>query len=92
LVRLTLSLTRTARIAVTVAAIGAGLALYGKLQVVDWAAVAGTVLLFGGAIVYYVERLKMFRRRRDGDIAATAQSPAWSTPTATSTTSVASRA
>jgi hypothetical protein len=52
---------------VTVAAIGAGLALYGKLQVVGWAAVAGTVLLFGGAIVYYVERLKMFRRRRDGD-------------------------
>jgi hypothetical protein len=65
LVRLVLRLSRLGKIAATVAGIGGLLAVYGRLANVPWAALAGSLLLFGGALVYFVERWRMVRRRRD---------------------------
>ena len=65
MVKLTLSLSRPAKIAVVVAVVGAGLTIYGKKSESAWASILGTVMLFGGAITYYTARFKMFRSRRD---------------------------
>ena len=51
--------------ALVVAMAGAGLSLYGKMQGVDWANRAGTVLLFGGAIAYVIERFRSARQKLD---------------------------
>ncbi|MHC4547807.1 MAG: hypothetical protein ACYTEZ_03435 [Planctomycetota bacterium] len=64
MVRLVLRLSPLAKAAALVALLGAVLAVYGRLETVGWATLVGTVLLFGGAIVYYVERFRMIRRRR----------------------------
>jgi len=58
-----LRLSTTAKIAAGIAAVGGGLWIYGKTQEVSWALSVGTVLLFGGAIVYFVERFRMMRKR-----------------------------
>ena len=64
MVKLVLRVSPLAKLAVTVACVGMGLALYGKLQGVGWANGAGTALFFGGAIVYVIERFRSARRRR----------------------------
>jgi hypothetical protein len=63
--KIVIRLSPIAKIALTAAMIGAGLSLYGKLQGVDWANGVGTALLFGGAIVYLIERYRSLRSRRD---------------------------
>jgi hypothetical protein len=65
LARLVFRVTPLAKIAATVGGVGAALAIYGKLQGVFWASGVGAGLLFAGAIVYYVERFRMMRRRRE---------------------------
>ena len=64
LVRLVLRLSRLAKVAATVAGVGACLAVYGKLRNVDWATLVGSLAFFGAVIVYYAERLRMIRNRR----------------------------
>jgi hypothetical protein len=59
-----LLLSRLARIAATVGCAGGALGVYGRLSDVRWATVTGTALLFGGAIVYFFERVRMSRRIR----------------------------
>ena len=63
MVRLVVSLSRIAKIAATVAMVGGGMVVYGKLQQARWVGGFGTVLLFGGVIVYYFERFRMMRAR-----------------------------
>ena len=63
MVRLVIRLSPLAKIAATVAMIGGGLAVYGRLQHVRWVGGVGTVLLFGGVLVYYFERFRMMRAR-----------------------------
>lgn len=59
--KLVLSLSRGARIAATVTMIGGAIAIFGKMKGTHWAAVVGSVLLFGGMIAYCFERYRMFR-------------------------------
>ena len=68
MVKLVIRLTLAAKIAASVAAVGGGMAIYGKTQNIEWMGGAGTLLLFGGAIVYYFERFKMLKARRRKDI------------------------
>ena len=56
-------LSTAAKIAAVVATVGGGFAIYGRIQELDWASGAGTLLLFGGAIVYFFERFRMMRKR-----------------------------
>lgn len=64
MVRLVLRVSPLAKAAVTVALIGGALGVYGRLDDVAWAMAVGTVLLFAGAIVWYVERYRMYRKKR----------------------------
>lgn len=64
MVRLAFRVTPLAKAAALAAAIGMGLVIYGMNREVEWAGGVGTVLFFAGAITYYVERFRMFRRRR----------------------------
>jgi len=66
LVKVVLRLSRLAKIAAGVAGAGGLLAVYGRLEGVAWASDAGTVMLLLGAIVYFIERLRMRGRRPDG--------------------------
>jgi hypothetical protein len=59
-----LLLTPLAKAAATVGCVGGGLGIWGRLAEVPWAATLGTVLLLGGALVYFVERIRMSRRAR----------------------------
>lgn len=61
--RITVSLSRIAILALTASMLGVALALYGRVKEVDWATQAGTFLLFGGAILYIIERLRSSRQR-----------------------------
>ncbi|MHC4848725.1 MAG: hypothetical protein ACYTEG_09755 [Planctomycetota bacterium] len=63
--KIVIRISPIAQLALLAAMIGAGLSLYGKLQGVDWANGVGTALLFGGAIVYLIERYRSLRSRRD---------------------------
>lgn len=68
MVRLVVRLSPLAKGAALVALIGGVLWLWGGLKGVDWANAVGTFVFFGGAIVYYIARFRMFKRRRpDGD-------------------------
>jgi len=63
-VRLAFRVTPLAKAAALAAMVGMGLVIYGMNRDVPWAGGAGTVLFFAGAITYYIERFRMFRRRR----------------------------
>ena len=63
--KVVIRLSPVAKAAVTVAIVGAGLSLYGRMQGVDWANGVGTALLFGGAIVYLIERFRSLRSKRN---------------------------
>lgn len=65
MVRLVVRLSPLAKGAVLVALIGGVLWIWGGVEGVPWATAAGTVVFFVGAIVYYVERFRMIRRRRN---------------------------
>jgi hypothetical protein len=62
-----LLLTPLAKAAATVGCLGGALGIWGRLDGVRWAATLGTVLLLGGALVYFVERIRMARRARSAD-------------------------
>jgi len=62
LVKVVLRLSRLAKLAAGIAGAGGLLAIYGRMEGVAWASGAGTVMLFVGAIVHFVERLMMRRR------------------------------
>jgi len=63
LVKLVIRLSKLAKIAAASAMVGGCLAIYGKINNVPWMGGVGTVLLFGGAVVYYFERFRMLRAR-----------------------------
>jgi hypothetical protein len=65
LVRLVLRLSPLAKGATLVALVGGVLWIWGGLERIGWMTVVGTVVFFGGAIVYYIERFRMIKRRRD---------------------------
>lgn len=67
MVRVTLKVSPLAKAAVLGAMAGMGLVLYGMHKDVSWAGGVGTVLFFGGAITWYIERYRMYRKRKDGD-------------------------
>jgi len=64
LARLVLRLSRRAKIAATVAGLGALLVLVARYKGPNWLGVPGTAMLFGGVVWYYTERL--LGRKRDG--------------------------
>jgi len=70
-VRLVLRLSAVAKAGATLAALGGALAIYGELKDVGWAADWGRGLLFGGFLIYVIERARMLRRQhrvpRDDD-------------------------
>jgi len=59
-----LRLSPLAKIAAAVGCAGGLLTVYGNLKDVEWASKVGAVALFGGAIVYFIERMRMLTRRR----------------------------
>ena len=59
MVKLVLKLSPFAKFAASVAAIGGVLALYGLARDIAWAEKWGRALLFGGAILYLIERIRM---------------------------------
>ncbi|MHC4163695.1 MAG: hypothetical protein ACYTDU_09235 [Planctomycetota bacterium] len=65
MVRLVVRLSPLAKGAALVALVGGVLWIWGGLKEIGWATAVGTVVFLGGAIVYYIERFRMFRRRRD---------------------------
>jgi hypothetical protein len=65
LVRLVLRLSPLAKGATLVALIGGVLWVWGGIKDIDWMTAVGTVVFLGGAIVYYIERFRMIKRRRD---------------------------
>jgi len=61
-------LSPLAKGAALVALIGGVLWVWGVFKGVGWAHAVGTIVFFGGAIVYYIDRFRLFKRRRpDGD-------------------------
>ena len=60
--RVVVSLSRFAMAALVVAMLGVAFALYGHIQEVSWASQVGTIMLFGGAILYIIERLRSSRQ------------------------------
>ena len=65
MVRLVLRLSRIGRIAAITAAIGAMISIYGRLSDANWATLTGGLMLFFGAMVYLVERLRALMKRSD---------------------------
>ena len=61
--RVVVNLSRFALAALAVSMIGVALALYGKTQNVAWASGTGTIMLFGGAILYVIERMRATRQK-----------------------------
>lgn len=65
MVRLVVRLSPLAKGAVLAALVGGVLWIWGGLEGVEWATAVGTIVFFGSAIVYYVERFRMIKRRRN---------------------------
>ena len=59
MVKVVLKLSPLAKVFASVAALGGILAVYGLLKQVEWAHDWGRALLFGGAILYLIERIRM---------------------------------
>lgn len=65
--RMYVVLSPVAKIAATVGMVGGVLVVYDRLSDSSWAALPGAVLLFGGALVYFIERIRLTMRKRDAD-------------------------
>lgn len=65
--RMYVVLSPVAKVAAAVGMVGGVLVIYDKLSDSSWAAVPGAVLLFGGALVYFVERIRLSLRNRGSD-------------------------
>ena len=57
-------LSPLAKIAAAVAVVGIVLVLYHRFTGAPWAHLTGTVIFFGGVLVYFVERIRLTLRRR----------------------------
>ena len=64
MVRLVVRLSPLAKGAVLVALVGGVLWAWGGFKDIGWAHAVGTIVFFAGAIVYYIERFRLFKRRR----------------------------
>lgn len=65
-------LSPLAKVAATVGMVGGVLVVYDRLSDSTWAATPGAVLLFGGALVYFIERIRLSSKKRaDGDDGST---------------------
>ena len=62
--RMYVVLSQLAKGAAAVAGVGIALVLYHRLAGAPWAQLAGSVLFFGGVLVYFVERIRMSLRAR----------------------------
>lgn len=62
--RMYVVLSPLAKVAAAVGMVGGVLVVYDRLSGARWAAIAGAILLFGGALVYFVERIRMAIRNR----------------------------
>jgi hypothetical protein len=60
-------LSPVAKVAATVGIVGGLLVVYDRVSDSSWAALPGAVLLFGGALVYFVERIRLTMKKRDAD-------------------------
>lgn len=60
-------LSPAAKIAATVGMAGGVLVVYDRLSDSSWAGIPGAVLLFGGALVYFIERIRLTLKKRDAD-------------------------
>jgi hypothetical protein len=58
-------LSPLAKGAVLVALIGGAFWVWGASKEVDWARGGGAIVFIGGALVYYFERFRMIKRRRN---------------------------
>lgn len=67
MVRLYVVLSPLAKVAAAVAAVGVVLVAYHRLAGAEWASLPGSVLFFGGVLVYFVERIRLVLRRRSED-------------------------
>ncbi|MHC4819503.1 MAG: hypothetical protein ACYTF8_15770 [Planctomycetota bacterium] len=57
-------LSPLAKGAALAALIGGVLWIWGGMKEIGWMTGVGTLIFFAGAIVYYVERFRMFRRKK----------------------------
>ena len=64
MVKLVLRLSKLAKGAFVVSLVGCALALYGKQKGVAWAGGTGSIMFFGGVVVYLIERMRMLRTRQ----------------------------
>jgi len=64
LVRLVLRLSALAKAGAGLALLGAVVAVYGELKRVGWAEDWGRGLLFGGFLIYVIERARMIMKQR----------------------------
>jgi hypothetical protein len=65
-------LSPVAKVAAVVAAVGVGLVAYERLGGAGWANLVGSILFFGGVLVYFVERIRLtLRARREDEPPAT---------------------
>jgi hypothetical protein len=62
--RLYVVLSPLAKVAAAIAAVGIALVAYHRLGHASWAELPGSVLFFGGVLVYFVERIRLVLRRR----------------------------
>jgi len=60
-------LSPVAKIAAAFGMVGGVLVVYDKMSESSWAAIPGAVLLFGGALVYFVERIRLSLRKREDE-------------------------
>jgi hypothetical protein len=60
-------LSPVAKVAATVGMVGGALVVYDRISDSSWAAIPGAALLFGGALVYFVERIRLTLKKRDAD-------------------------
>ena len=64
MVRLVVRLSPLAKGAALAALVGAVLWIWGGLKDIDWMSGVGTLVFIAGAMVYYVERFRMIRRKK----------------------------
>ena len=64
MVRLVVRLSPLAKGAALAALIGGVMWIWGGLKGIAWMNGVGTLVFIAGALVYYVERFRMFRRKK----------------------------
>ncbi len=65
--KLVLRLSKRAKLAAGITALGILCVLAGKFKELPWLGGIGTVMFFGGVVWYYAERMLFSRKRKTGD-------------------------